>query len=472
MARRLRYYRPENPVMTVSQVVVGKIAPNFELACTRGTPASRRQVSLKDFRGRWLILIFYPHDFSLVCPTELTAVSTRIEEFRRRGCEVLSVSTDSLDSHERWIAAPRNQAGLGKISFPLASDEEGVLSRLFGVYLENEHVALRGLFIIDPNGVVQYQSVNNLTVGRRVDEILRILSALQSGGMCPENWWPDTVPLDPTEALLPGSVISHYRIERLVGRGAFAAVFRARDMMLHRTVAVKAFKPGILREPRAVLAEACSAAALNHPNICTVFSVDETEGIPIIVMAYVDGRSLSGLLHEGGLSPAQAATIGRQIALGMAAAHGEGIVHGDLKPANIIVTQDGTAKITDFGLARRVSRPQESEDTTIPALVEPGQVGGTPGYMSPEQCRGESIAPASDVFALGVILYEMATGKKAFPGKTALQMLDQCRRVNAERYATKVPEPFCGILRKALVRDPKQRAISMQEISALLSDVS
>lgn len=453
--------------------MVGKLAPDFKLPCTHGAPSSRRELGLADYRGRWVILIFYPRDFSLVCPTELTAISTRIEEFRRRGCDVLAISTDSVESHERWIAAPRTQAGLGRINFFLGSDQSGLVSRVYGVYLENEHVALRGLFIIDPNGVAQYESVNNLSVGRRSDEILRILSALQSGGMCPENWWPDTPPLDAAQALGPGTVISHYRVEEKVGQGGFASVFRARDLMLHRTVALKVFKPGTLVEPRTVLAEACSAAALNHPNICTVFNVDDSEGVSIIVMAYLDGRPLSDLMQQGALPVSQVGAIGRQIASGMAAAHAQGIVHGDLKPANIILTQDGTVKITDFGLARRMARSQDStsqasQDTTIPLLVEPGEVGGTPGYVAPEQCNGATCSPASDVFSLGAILYEMITGEKAFKGKNVLEMFECCRSVDPEEYAAKAPEPFRTILRQALARDSQQRCITMEQIAAIL----
>src|SRR5689334_9302341 len=139
---------------------VGKRAPDFDLPCTSGSAATRRRLTLTDYRDRWLIVVFYPRDFSLVCPTELTALSARMEEFRRRGCDLLGVSTDSLESHERWIATPRARGGLGEIHFPLASDQDGAVSRAYGVFLEHQRVALRGLFIIDPNGVLQYQGVH------------------------------------------------------------------------------------------------------------------------------------------------------------------------------------------------------------------------------------------------------------------------------------------------------------------------
>ena len=161
---------------------VGTRAPNFSLPATRGSAGSRQAASLTDYRDRWLVLMFYPRDFSLVCPTELTAISGRMTEFRHRDCEVLGVSTDSLATHEQWIALPRSQGGLGGLDFPLASDEEGAVCTAYGVYVPRQHLALRGLFIIDPNGVLQYQLVHNLSVGRRSEEVLRVLDGLQKIG--------------------------------------------------------------------------------------------------------------------------------------------------------------------------------------------------------------------------------------------------------------------------------------------------
>jgi alkyl hydroperoxide reductase subunit AhpC len=425
-------------------------------------------VGLADYRDRWLVLVFYPRDFSLICPTELTALSARVGEFRRNACEILGISTDSIESHERWIAAPRAQGGLGELHFPLASDSDGAVARAYDVYLEPQHVALRGLFIIDPNGVLQYQAVHNLSVGRRSDEVVRVLTALQSGGMCPEDWGTACSTLDPAQALVPGNMVAHYRVEAEVGRGAFAAVFRAHDTVLDRPVALKVLKADGRLRPPAVLAEARAAAALNHPNVCTIFAVDDSEGVPVIVMEYVDGQPLSVLLQEGALSAARVAGLGRQIALGMAAAHGLGIVHGDLKPANLLVTRGGEVKITDFGLSRRAASPQESDETEDWESAGGGRIAGTPAYMSPEQTRGEPATPKSDVFSLGAVLYEMLAGKRAFAGENALQILDQIRKVEPDRYAAGMPEPFPDILGGSFVREARNRGLTMGRIAEML----
>jgi alkyl hydroperoxide reductase subunit AhpC len=453
--------------MDIQPASVGKRAPQFDLPCTHG-PNSTQQVWLDDYRERWLILVFYPRDFSLVCPTELTALSARMEEFRRHGCDILGISTDTIESHERWITTPRGRGGLGEIQFPLASDRDGAVARAYGVYLEPQRVALRGLFIIDPNGVLQYQAVHNLSVGRRSDEVVRVLTALQSGGMCPEDWCVECSTLDPAQVLVPGNMFAHYRIEAAVGQGTFGAVFRAHDTVLDRSVALKIFKAGSAPTSSSVLAEARAAAALNHPNVCTIFAVDDSEGVPVIAMEYVHGQPLDVLLKAGPLTAARVADLGRQVALGMAAAHGLGIVHGDLKPANLLVTHGGVMKITDFGLSRRAPLPQDSEKTLDWVAADEGTIAGTPAYMSPEQGRGERATPKSDIFSLGAVLYEMLTGRPAFSGENVLQVLDQIRHVAPDRHAAEVPEPFSDILRRSFVREPRERTITMERIAEML----
>jgi alkyl hydroperoxide reductase subunit AhpC len=372
--------------------LVGRRAPEFDLACTRGSPATRRRSTLSDYRDRWLALVFYPRDFSLVCPTELTALSARMEEFDRHGCDILAVSTDNIESHERWINTPSAQGGLGGLQFPLASDEAGAASRSYGVYLEQQRVALRGLFIVDPNGVLQYQAVHNLSVGRRSDEVLRVLAALETGGMCPEDWCASCATIDPAAALVPGAMLSHFRIESTVGEGSFAEPIKGAD----------------------------------------------------------------------------AARVARHVAMGMAAAHSQGIVHGDLKPANILLTDEGVAKVTDFGFSR-IATPRGQSDETTDWQDQFGKVAGTPGYMSPEQSRGAPAVPASDVFSLGATLYEMLTGQKAFAGGNVLEVLNRIDQVEPDRLASEVNEPFASVLRMALVRDPGNRRLTMAQIAGMLA---
>jgi alkyl hydroperoxide reductase subunit AhpC len=445
---------------------VGSLAPDFDLPCTLVPRTQRRRVALADYRGRWLALVFYPRDFSLVCPTELTGMGARVADFQLQACELLGISCDPIEVHEQWVETPRSRGGVQGLGFPLASDEDGSVARAYGVYIEPQNVALRGLFLIDPNGVLQYQVVHNLSVGRRTDVVLRVLTALQSGGLCAGDWNPGDPTLDPTQVLGPGSMISHYRIEAQVGAGTFATVFRARDMLLQRSVALKVLKPGAPIAPATVLAEARSAASLSHPNVCTVFGVDDSEGVPMIAMEYLRGRPLNRLMErEGAMCPPRAVEIARQVASGMAAAHAQGVVHGDLKPENVMVSDDGLAKILDFGLARREHRPKDLEETVVFGVAETEHgVFGTPSYMSPEQAQGDHATPASDVFSLSVILFEMLAGKRAFPGENVLQVLNRIRAVEPERFASQVDEPFASILCRGLVADPAARLLRMREI--------
>lgn len=165
--------------------IVGKNASLFQMKAVRGDGSDFVNLSLADYQHKWLILFFYPLDFTFVCPTEITAFSDRIDELHALHADVLGVSTDSVHSHKAWI-----NGDLGPIHYPLASDMTHQVAKDYGVYLEDEGIALRGLFIINPEGVVQYQVVHDNNVGRNVDEVIRTLQALQSGGLCPIGWKP------------------------------------------------------------------------------------------------------------------------------------------------------------------------------------------------------------------------------------------------------------------------------------------
>lgn len=174
----------------MSQAKVGEMAPAFDMPSTKDLKTLKENVSTGEYAGRWVVLFFYPLDFTFVCPTELTAVSDRYEEFQERGVDVIGVSTDSVFSHRAWIQTPREQNGVGDLKYPLASDITKQVARDYGVLVEEKGIALRGMFIIDPEGILQYSVVHNLNVGRSVDEMLRVIDALQTGGLCPSDWRP------------------------------------------------------------------------------------------------------------------------------------------------------------------------------------------------------------------------------------------------------------------------------------------
>jgi peroxiredoxin (alkyl hydroperoxide reductase subunit C) len=169
---------------------VGQPAPDFNMPSTKNMETLNETVKLSDYKGKWLVLMFYPLDFTFVCPTELTAFSDRIEELNGVGAEVIGVSTDSVHSHRAWIKTPRDQNGVADLKYPLASDVGGKLSRAFNILVEEANIALRGLFIIDPEGVLKYAVVHDLNIGRSVDETLRVLQGLQTGGLCVADWKP------------------------------------------------------------------------------------------------------------------------------------------------------------------------------------------------------------------------------------------------------------------------------------------
>jgi peroxiredoxin 2/4 len=163
--------------------IVGNMAPDFNLTACKGDGSDFKEVSLSDYKGKWLVLFFYPLDFTIVWPTEITGFSERIEEFKKENADILAVSVDSQFSHQAWI-----NGDLGKINYPLASDMTKQVASNYGVLLEEEGITLRGLFIIDPEGKIRYSVVQDNDIGRSVDETLRVLKALKTGGLCPLNW--------------------------------------------------------------------------------------------------------------------------------------------------------------------------------------------------------------------------------------------------------------------------------------------
>ena len=171
--------------------MVGKQAPRFEMQAVLAN-GEFGKVSLEGImkEDKWTVLFFYPMDFTFVCPTEITAMSDRYDEFEDLDAEIVGVSTDTIHTHRAWIKTPRDSNGLGELKYPLAADTNHQVSREYGVLIEEEGIALRGLFIINPEGELMYQTVFHNNIGRDVDETLRVLQALQTGGLCPANWKP------------------------------------------------------------------------------------------------------------------------------------------------------------------------------------------------------------------------------------------------------------------------------------------
>ncbi|MCW5970813.1 MAG: peroxiredoxin [Blastocatellales bacterium] len=169
---------------------VGLPAPDFDLPSTKNLEQLDENLKLSDYRGKWLVLLFYPLDFTFVCPTELTAFSDRFEEFQGINAEIIGLSTDSVYSHRAWLQTPREKGGVEGLRYPLAADLTKKTTADYGVLIEKDGIALRGLFIIDPEGVLRYKVVHDLNIGRSVEETLRVIQALQTGGLCQAEWRP------------------------------------------------------------------------------------------------------------------------------------------------------------------------------------------------------------------------------------------------------------------------------------------
>ncbi len=277
---------------------------------------------------------------------------------------------------------------------------------------------------------------------------------------------------------MTGSKLGSYEIGEKLGEGGMGEVWRARDSRLNRAVAVKVLPANAAGDPARRLRfeqEARSLGALNHPNIVAVYDVGESGGQDYIVSELVEGESLRKLVERGPIPSRRLLEMAVQIADAVAAAHALGIVHRDLKPENIMISRDGRVKVLDFGLAKYNGPPAHGDETATLAMSQPGLVLGTVGYMSPEQVRGEIVDPRSDLFSFGCVLYEMATGRRAFEGKSAADVMSAILKEEPPEMsasAAAAPPALENIVRRCLEKEPAHRFQSAADLAFALRSVS
>ena len=273
-----------------------------------------------------------------------------------------------------------------------------------------------------------------------------------------------------------GEVLGQYRFLEKIGEGGMGVVYRARDERLERDVALKLLSAAQLTDEAArtlLLREARAASALNHPNICTIYEVGEAGGRSYIAMEYIDGRSLHAMVPPDGLPAETVIRYATQLADALSHAHERGIVHRDLKSSNVVITRDGHAKVLDFGLAKRLTRQKLDEVTqSTRSVTEAGTVAGTLHYMAPEVLGGRSADERSDIWALGVLLYEMTAGRRPFTGQAAFELCSAILRDDPAPLPAEAPAGLRTIVRGCLRKDPAQRYQRASEVRAALESLA
>jgi len=277
---------------------------------------------------------------------------------------------------------------------------------------------------------------------------------------------------------LIGRTLAHYQVVSSLGAGGMGEVYRATDTKLQRDVALKVLPPDTAADPDRLARfqrEARAVAALNHPHIVTIFSVEEADGIHFLTMELIEGQSLDRLMPPGGLPAAQIIEIAKAVADALSAAHEKGIVHRDLKPANVMVTHDGRVKILDFGLAKDVSAQSFGDATLTSAQTQAGVVMGTPAYMSPEQISGRALDHRTDIFSLGVLIHEMCTGRRPFTGHSSAELTSAILRDDPPSITESradLPSDLARIVRRCLEKDPRYRVQTARDISNEFRDLA
>jgi len=278
---------------------------------------------------------------------------------------------------------------------------------------------------------------------------------------------------------LIGRTLSHYHITAAIGAGGMGEVYRANDTKLGRDVALKVLSAEMAHDPDRLARfqrEARSVAALNHPHIVTIFSVEEANGVHFLTMELVEGQSLERLIPACGLPVERIVEIASALADALTAAHEKGIVHRDLKPANVMLTDDGRVKVLDFGLAKDVRADRSSDATqTFAGQTAMGVVMGTPAYMSPEQVAGRVLDHRTDIFSLGVILYEMASGRRPFEGASSAELASAILRDTPRPLSelrADLPEELGLLIQRCLEKDPQDRFPSARDVRDALRGVT
>jgi serine/threonine protein kinase/tetratricopeptide (TPR) repeat protein len=279
--------------------------------------------------------------------------------------------------------------------------------------------------------------------------------------------------------LASGTRLAVYEIQAPIGAGGMGEVYRATDTKLGRGVAVKILPTEMAQDPDRLARfhrEARAVATLNHPNVVTLYSVEECDGVHFLTMELIEGQPLDRMISASGLPVERIVEIAGAVAEGLAAAHEKGIVHRDLKPANVMVTAEGRVKVLDFGLAKDVS-PETSNDATMTAAgqTQAGIVMGTPAYMSPEQVSGRVLDCRTDIFSLGVMLHEMATGRRPFEGTSSAELVSSILRDHPPLVTdvrSDLPRDLARIIRRCLEKDPRHRLQTARDVSNELRDLA
>ncbi len=269
--------------------------------------------------------------------------------------------------------------------------------------------------------------------------------------------------------MMVGRTILHYKILKEIGKGGMGVVYKASDSKLHRTVAIKALAAELVGDEKArtrFLREARAASAIDHPNICTVYEINEVEGVLFFVMPYIEGQNLKKYINGRPLPVEQALEFALQISDALAEAHHRNVLHRDIKSANVMINERGQLKILDFGLAK-LTKTSSEESLVMNELTQLGKPFGTASYMSPEQARGEAADARSDIFSLGIVMYEMLTGRLPFRGKTSVDVMHAVMHSEPDPIEG-APSRVQQIVFKALAKD---RAARYQSADALLDDL-